>query len=159
LAVPPQSFDLVPSKKLFETIATNPNTPPHILRYMSSHVDSDTRAALAENQSTPLDTLYQLACDQDPDVRYQLAENHNMRIELLRYLADDDNPYVACRAQTTIARLEQTKSVKPGAWQMFRLAVTQQSGDVLAAYREQKSVAMFMRKVRDSLSQCARATS
>jgi hypothetical protein len=154
-----QGFELGASSTVLETLATNPNTPVSILRKLACHSEPDIRAALAENRSTPLETIYQLANDQDPDVRYQLAENHHLPIKVLQYLAEDDNPYVACRAQRTIARVEQINSTKRAIWSAFRRTHSKYGGSGINEFAQGgSSVVTFVRRLCDSISRYARAT-
>jgi hypothetical protein len=154
-----QGFELGANSTVLETLATNANTPVSILRKLAYHSEPDIRAALVENRSTPLETIYQLANDQDPDVRYQLAENHHLPIDMLQHLSEDDNPYVACRAQRTIARLEQINSAKRIGWSAFRRTNAKNCGNgVNELSQSGNSVVLFVSRLCDCISRYARAT-
>ena len=92
-------------KSTLEKIATYSSTPHSVLEILSKHDHADVRGAVSENVNASELLIWSLAKDNDPTVRYQLAENPHLPFAVLQSLTNDDNSYVACRAQTTIARI------------------------------------------------------
>jgi len=88
-----------------ERIATYSSTPHSVLEILSKHDHADVRGAVSENVNASELLIWSLAKDNDPTIRYQLAENPHLPFAVLQSLTNDDNSYVACRAQTTIARI------------------------------------------------------
>ncbi|HEY9678963.1 MAG TPA: hypothetical protein V6C76_13220 [Drouetiella sp.] len=96
---------------LIERVAEHKKASPETLTRLSLHDDPIVRTAVCENPNTPVDVLEYLVNDDCPDVRYAMAENHNLANNLLITLCDDDNPYVSSRAQKTLLRLQQNKTI------------------------------------------------
>ena len=91
---------------VLERVAENPRSPVELLAVLAENEHARVRAAVAENLHTPEDVLAVLINDADPDVRYRLAENPNVGESLLEKLAADANPYVGHRASATLHRLQ-----------------------------------------------------
>lgn len=88
-------------------LAEDSKTAPYILAKLAEHDNHEVRMAVADNDRAPYSAHRSLAQDPHDDVRYRVAENYHIRPDLLRMLMDDENPYVAVRAESTLARIQQ----------------------------------------------------
>lgn len=86
-------------------VAENPRTPIELLKKLADDESYEVRLAVAENVYTPPDVLALLSNDESVDVRYGVAENPRMPENILLDLAKDDNPYIRCRALKTLQML------------------------------------------------------
>lgn len=132
---------------ILELIAGNSNCAPSLLMRLAKHVSAQVRLAAAENKNIGEDILWQLVKDEDADVRYGLAENHHMPHQILKFLIEDENPYVACRAQQTVERLSEIRSMasESDSWKRFRASETRKRIMELVEESEQGPMAQVSR--------------
>lgn len=90
-----------------EAVAANENTASTTLQRLAQHWSHKVRAAVSENRYVPFEVLSLLSQDVHPEVRFAVAENPYVPKTMLVNLLNDENPFVACRADTTLKRLEQ----------------------------------------------------
>jgi hypothetical protein len=86
-------------------VAENPNTGKATLSKLASHENADVRAAVADNAGTPESSFRRLVNDESVDVRYRIAENPHAPADSLYTLLKDENPYVNQRARLTLFRI------------------------------------------------------
>ncbi len=79
-------------------VATNPNTPPHILNMLFSD-EKIVRDGLSGNPNTPAKILKVLSSDRDKMVRLRVAENRSTPKDLLASMVDDEDKDVAKAAE------------------------------------------------------------
>jgi hypothetical protein len=78
---------------------------PAVINFMSTHVSSSVRSALAANRNLTDEIVWQLAGDASMSVRLQLASNAFLSTFVLESLAEDEDQRVASRANKTLASL------------------------------------------------------
>lgn len=86
-------------------IAENPNTSRETLSVLAFHNDAEVRCAVADNINTPDTCFKRLAMDESSDVRYRVAENPSAPLASLYAVLKDENPYVSQRAKRTLSRI------------------------------------------------------
>jgi hypothetical protein len=101
---------------VFYSLASNPKTPPDILRFLSRSQESSTRVRVGLNPSTPVDVLTQLAGDKEASVRTWVTHNPSLPTDNLRTLVNDNDRIVRDYAQSSLRSREKqsAKSHLPG---------------------------------------------
>lgn len=75
-------------------IAANRNTPPHILRALSSHPAEEVREKVAGNRATPEDVLQAFMGNPSNRIRFALSGNYSSPPHLLRQLLESSSKEV-----------------------------------------------------------------
>lgn len=89
---PDTAHEIFPDLKKFKTherLASDPDTPEHILKMLSTDKNKTIRYWVSQNDATPADTLATLAADSSVLVRKAAAAHKNTSVNTLTHLAND----------------------------------------------------------------------
>jgi hypothetical protein len=75
-------------------VATNPATPPDMLKKLSSDESPEVRMRVAANPSSHPATLHLMTGDVDSDVKISVVNNMHAPFAALNVLAQDADPYI-----------------------------------------------------------------
>jgi hypothetical protein len=92
LSAPPQLLENLAKDEedVREMVASNPNTPFHVLEEFMSDIYSRVRHGIAVNPASPLDLLLKLSKDSDSWVRQGVAANPNTSAKILKSLGSEE---------------------------------------------------------------------
>jgi hypothetical protein len=99
---------------VFFSLASNPKTPPEILRSLYRCQQTSTRVQVGLNRSTPVEVLAQLAGDRQAMVRTWVTANPNLPTDNLRTLVNDNDRLVREYAQSNLRHREKQSTKSPG---------------------------------------------
>lgn len=87
-------------------LASNPSTPPDVLKELTYGSDPGTLTSLARNPSIPPYVFKRLANDPNPTIRLMLADNKSVPLPILKQLANDPDERVRDFALDQLERRE-----------------------------------------------------